>query len=147
MLQSRRSCTRWFIQVNQILNASTCFLYHVFVVYQLCSVSASFEWFRFPKGIVFYLFLSMGARAQVRFFSPNFDVIKTKEAEMEPVYQRWSPRWRPWPREHIFKSLALASKPQVLENFPVLGSKTALFFEWLKFCRSVEKCFSRPFFL
>ena len=50
----------------------------------------------------------------------------------------------PWPRGHIFKSLA--SKPQVLENYPVLGSRTALFFEWLKFCRPAEKCFSRPFF-
>ena len=74
--------------------------------------------------------------------------------------QRWSPRGRPWPRGHIlrprgrhcpwsrghiFKSLA--SKPQVLENCPVLGLRTALFFEWLKFCRSAEKCFSRPFFL
>ena len=33
--------------------------------------------------------------------------------------QRWSPRGRPWPRErprgHIFKSLALASKPPVLD--------------------------------
>ena len=33
-------------------------------------------------------------------------------------YQRWSPRGRPWPRGrprgHIFKSLALASNPQVL---------------------------------
>ena len=28
--------------------------------------------------------------------------------------QRWSPQGRPWPREHILKSLALASKPQVL---------------------------------
>ena len=28
--------------------------------------------------------------------------------------QRWSPRGRPWPRGHILKSLALASKPQVL---------------------------------
>ena len=27
------------------------------------------------------------------------------------------------------KSLALASRPQVLENWPVLGSRTALFFE------------------
>ena len=72
-------------------------------------------------------------------------------------YQRWSPQGRPWPRGRprgqIFKSLAskvkslaLASKPQVLENCPVLGSRTALFFEWLKFCRLVEKCFSRPFF-
>ena len=57
--------------------------------------------------------------------------------------QRWSPRGRPWPRGHILKSLALASKvkflalasrPQVLENWPVLGSRTALFFESLKFC-------------
>ena len=57
--------------------------------------------------------------------------------------QRWSPRGRPWPREHILeslasaskvKSLALASKPQVLENCPVLCSKTALLFEQLKFC-------------
>ena len=32
------------------------------------------------------------------------------------------------------KSLALASKPQFLENCPVLGSRTALFFEPLKFC-------------
>ena len=29
----------------------------------------------------------------------------------------------------------------------VLGSRTVLFFEWLKFCRSAGKCFSRPFFL
>ena len=39
--------------------------------------------------------------------------------------QGWSPRGRPWPRRsprgHILKSLALASKPQVLENCPVLG--------------------------
>ena len=31
------------------------------------------------------------------------------------------------------KSLALASRPQVLESWPVLGSRTALFFELLKF--------------
>ena len=58
--------------------------------------------------------------------------------------ERWSPRGRPWPRGrhrgHILKSLAskvkslaLASKPQVLENWPVLGSRTVLFFEPLKF--------------
>ena len=46
-----------------------------------------------------------------------------------------------WPRGHILKSLAskvkflaLASKLQVLENCPVLGLTTVLFFEWLKFC-------------
>ena len=49
--------------------------------------------------------------------------------------QRWSLRGRPWPRGHILKSLALASKPQVLENCPVLGSRTALFFECLNYCR------------
>ena len=52
--------------------------------------------------------------------------------------QRWSPRGRPWPRGrsrgHILKSLALASKPHVLENCPVLGSRTALYLERLKFC-------------
>ena len=56
--------------------------------------------------------------------------------------QRWSPRRRPWPQEcprgHILKSLAskiksLASKPQVLESCPVINSRTALFFEPLKF--------------
>ena len=39
--------------------------------------------------------------------------------------------WCPWPRS--LKSLAVASKPQVLENCPVLGSRTALFFKQLKF--------------
>ena len=57
------------------------------------------------------------------------------------IWQRWSPRGRPWPRGHILKSLALASKPQVLENCPVLGSRTALFFEPLKFCWKAPKTF------
>ena len=35
----------------------------------------------------FLSFLSVGTRAQVSFFLPNFDVIRTKEAEMEPVYK------------------------------------------------------------
>ena len=53
--------------------------------------------------------------------------------------QRWSPGGRPCPRGHILKSLAskvksLASKPQVFKNWLVLGSRTALFFEPLKFC-------------
>ena len=43
--------------------------------------------------------------------------------------QKWSPR------RHILKSLA--SKLQVLENCPVLGSRTAVFLESLKFCTSV----------
>ena len=70
--------------------------------------------------------------------------------------QRWSPRGRPWPRGHILKSLALAlkikslalaSRPQVLKNWPVLGSRTALFFELLKFCGALEKFFGKRFFV
>ena len=45
------------------------------------------------------------------------------------------------------KSLALASRPQVLENWPVLGSRTALFFGKLKFCGAVEKFFGKRFFV
>ena len=45
--------------------------------------------------------------------------------------QKWSPWGRSWPwgrpRGHILKSLASASRPQVLEICPVLGSRTALF--------------------
>ena len=70
------------------------------------------------------------------------------------IYQRWSPRGRPWPRGHILKSLALASKvkslasrPQVLENWSVLGSRTALFFELLKFCEALEKFFGKRVFV
>ena len=44
------------------------------------------------------------------------------------------------------KSLALASRPQILENWPVLGSRIALFFELLKFCGAVEKFFWKTFF-
>ena len=51
-------------------------------------------------------------------------------------HQRWSSRERPWSRGrfrgHILNSLA--SKPQVLKNCSVLGSRTALFFETLKSC-------------
>ena len=87
-----------------------------------------------------------------RVFSPSLQSILS--------YQRWSPRERPWPRGRprgqILKSLALASKvkslalalasrPQVLENWPVLGSRTALFFEMLKICGAVEKFFGKRF--
>ena len=74
--------------------------------------------------------------------------------------QRWSPRGRPWPRGRPrghnlkslalalaskVKSLALASRPQVLENWPVLGSRTALFFGMLKFCGALEKLSGKRF--
>ena len=64
----------------------------------------------------------------------------------------WSPRGRPWPRERRrmqilkFLALALTSKPQVLENWPVLGLRIAVFFELLKFCGAPEKLFGRRFF-
>ena len=61
------------------------------------------------------------------------------------MHQRWSPRGHPWPRGHILKSLA--SRPQVLENWPVLGSRTALFFELLKFYGAHEKFFGKRFFV
>ena len=74
--------------------------------------------------------------------------------------QRWSPRGCLWPRGRprgqILKSLALASKvkslalasgPQVLENWPVLGSRTALVFELVKFCGAVEKFFGKRVFV
>ena len=70
--------------------------------------------------------------------------------KLKTIRQRWSPRGRPWPRGrprgHILKSLALASRPQVLENWPVLGSRTAVFFELLKFCEALEKFFGKRFF-
>ena len=61
--------------------------------------------------------------------------------------QRCSPRGRLWPRGQILKSLALASKPQVLETCSVLGSRTALFFELLKFFGASEKFFRNRFFV
>ena len=83
-----------------------------------------------------------------------------RKSNLEADEQRWSPRGRPWPRGRprgqILKSLALASKvkslalasrPQVLENWPVLGSRTALFFGKLKFCGAVEKFFGKRFFV
>ena len=68
-------------------------------------------------------------------------------------HQRWSPRGRPWPRGrprgHILKSLALvlASRPQVLKNWPVLGSRTAPFFELLKFRGALENFFGKRYFV
>ena len=37
--------------------------------------------------------------------------------------------------------------PQVLENWLVLGSRTAVFFELLKFCGALEKFFVKRFFV
>ena len=82
--------------------------------------------------------------------------VARKKTAKYSLYQRWSPRGRPWPRGQILKSLALASKvkslalasrPQVLENWPVLGSRTALSFELLKFCGVLEKFFGKRIFV
>ena len=62
--------------------------------------------------------------------------------------QRWSPRGHNLKSLALaskVKSLALASRPQVLENWPVLGSRTALFFGMLKFCGALEKLFGKRF--
>ena len=64
--------------------------------------------------------------------------------------QRWSPRGQILKSLALaskVKSLALASRPQVLENWPILGSRTALFFELLKFCGALEKFFEKRFFV
>ena len=45
------------------------------------------------------------------------------------------------------RSLALASRPQVLESWPVLGSRTALFFELLKFWKALENFYGKRFFV
>ena len=66
----------------------------------------------------------------------------------ESVCERWSPQGFSWPQEPIFKSLA--SKLQVLENCPVLGSRIALFFESLKFVGKHQKPrrkFAKTFFV
>ena len=47
-------------------------LCHVLAMYQRCSISASFEWFRLPKRMVFYFFLSVGARYGAPFVCTNF---------------------------------------------------------------------------
>ena len=56
--------------------------------------------------------------------------------------QRRSSWRRPCPRGHILKSLALASRPQVLKNWPILGSRIALFLNCWNFADRLKKiCF------
>ena len=83
----------------------------------------------------------------IRSLFTNVSLAETIQISADALYggeQRWSPRG------HILKSLALAlkvnslalaSRPQVLENWPVLGSRTALFFELLRFCGALWKTF------
>ena len=46
----------------------------------------------------------------------------------------------------VSKVKSLASRRQVLKNWPVLGSRTAVFFELLKFCEALEKFSENVFF-
>ena len=46
----------------------------------------------------------------------------------------------------VSKVKSLASRRQVLKNWPVLGSWTAVFFELLKFCEALEKFLENVFF-
>ena len=71
-------------------------------------------------------------------FNQHFPWLIFRGGVLEDV--ETSPRGR-----QILKSLALASRPQVLENWPVLGSRTARFFGMLKFCGALEKFFGKRF--
>ena len=78
----------------------------------------------------------------------EFTIRVRKRSAKHVLWQRWSPRG------HILKSLAskvkslaLASRPQVLENWPVLGSRTALFFELLKFWEALENFYGKRCFV
>ena len=80
------------------------------------------------------------------FFQKSFQIYG-KASLVVAQEQRWSPRGRPWPRGrprgHILKSLALASKPQVLglglealgpRKLPCPRLEDSTIFEPLKFC-------------
>ena len=118
--------------------------------YSVCSINVSY-------------ILSVTESAKSTSVKCQIPVIQLKKKK-NTISQRWSPRGRPWPRGRprgqILKSLALAlaskvkylalalaSRPQVLENWPVLGSRAALFFGKLKFCGAVEKFFGKRFFV
>ena len=83
----------------------------------------------------------------IRFDTENTCAERTQTDNAAPIQDIWIVLQRWSPRGHILKSLALASKPQVLENWPVLGSKTALFFELLQFCGAPENFFGTCFIL
>ena len=71
--------------------------------------------------MVFYLFQSVGAQAQVSFFLPNFDVIRTKEAKMETVYSLfWAWRKRVFRVCRVFKSYTVCAFSQKFSEFKFL---------------------------
>ena len=92
---------------------------------------------------------NLSKKIELTFYWLDIHWLSISSSKYTDCNQRWSPRERPWPRGcprgHILKSLALASRPQVLENWPVLGSRTALFFGMLKFSGALEKFFGKRF--
>ena len=65
----------------QLVSVS-CFCY-VSALLHICLVWV----IQIPKRMVFYLFCLWARELKLVSFLPNFDVIRTKEAEMEPVYK------------------------------------------------------------
>ena len=74
----------------------------------------------------------------IKFLNQKIFLARLKSASK----QRWSPQGRPCPRGHILKSLALASKPEVLglgleasspRKLPCPQLENSTFFEQLKF--------------
>ena len=108
----------------------------------------------YSKRLFFFFYLSFTSNSVVRHGRDAYATTFGKKSNIQGLHtqinvfnsQRWSPRG------HILKSLALASKvkslasrPQALEYWPVLGSRTALFFGMLKFCGALEKFFGKRF--
>ena len=53
----------------------------------------------------------------------------------------------PFPRGGVLEDTFWSPWPRVLENWPALRSRTALFFKLLKFCGALEKFFGKRFFV
>ena len=85
------------------------------------------------ENIFLYSYVAYSTRitSAKNFYVQRTPLVKTRGGVHEDVLGLEDTFWNPWPR--CLKSSALASKPQVLENCPVLDSRTALFFEQLKF--------------
>ena len=109
-------------------------------------------WCRNPASSINRLRVAYGNAYRILFNLPrrihmNETMVNNRRGVLEDVLGHedvledtfWSP-W-PWPRRS-----SPWPWPQVLENCPVLGSRTAIFFELLKFCRSPEKKFWKTFF-
>ena len=107
---------------------------------------AKFDWLTQRRGVTFasLCYAILGFH--------NFALILYSATKLQRVHfnQMWSPRGRPWPRGrprgHILKTLALASKPQVLglealgpRKLPCPRLEDSSIFEPLKFCRKTPE--------